>query len=137
MLEVLIVAAAAIVALAVGWIMQRRRPDAPLSTSHTLPDQIDRTDFVRPEAAWLVAVFTSDTCSSCARVWQSAQLLAGDEVAVQNVEVGSDAVLHERYGITAVPSVVIADGDGVTRRSFVGPPTSSALWSALGELRSG
>jgi len=134
-LQVVIVAASAAVALVVGWYMQRRRPAAPLSTSHTLPDQLDRADFENASTPWLVAVFTSETCSTCAKVWQSAQFLAGEDVAVQNVEATRDAVLHDRYGITAVPSVVIADRTGVARRSFLGPPSSSDLWSGLDEAR--
>ena len=134
--QILIVAAVAIVALTVGMIVQRRAPDAPTApTQHTTPDQIDRADFARPEAPWLVAVFTSATCETCAKVWTSTQLLESGEVAIQNVEVKADSDLHERYNITAVPSVVIADHDGVSRASFLGPPTSSELWAKLAELR--
>ena len=135
MIPVAVVAVAAIVALIVGWWAQRQRPDRPVTTSHTLPDQIDRSEFADPGADWLVVVFTSATCDSCARVWQSAQLLATPGVAVQNVEATRDAELHRRYEITAVPSVVIADRDGVSRRSFLGPPSSSDLWAAMTELR--
>lgn len=135
MLQVVIVAVTAAVALAVGWYVQNRRPAAPLSTSHTLPDQLDRADFDGPSTPWLVAVFTSESCSTCAKVWQSAQFLAGDDVVVQNVEATHDRAIHERYRITAVPSVVIADQSGVARRSFLGPPSSSDLWSGLDEAR--
>jgi len=134
--QVAIVAGAAIVALIVGWVAQRRRPAPPLSISHTLPDQIDRSDFAQADTDWLVAVFTSDTCATCAKVWQSAQLLATPDVAVQNIEVNRDGDLHERYDITAVPSVVIADHEGVSRRTFLGPPSSSELWAAMADLRS-
>lgn len=134
--QILIVAGVALVALAVGTIVQRRAPDAPTAPiQHATPDQLDRADFVRPEAPWLVVVFTSATCETCAKVWTSTQLLESGEVAIQNVEVKADAELHERYNITAVPSVVVADGEGVTRASFLGPPTSSELWAKLAELR--
>ena len=136
MIQVLIVAAVAAVALGVGWYMQTRAPDAPTSApNHKTPAQIDRHDFVRPDAPWLVAVFTSATCSTCAKVWTSTQLVESDEVAIQNVEVMKDAELHERYKITAVPSVVIADHEGVARGSFLGPPSSADLWAKLTELR--
>lgn len=136
MIQVLIVAAVAIIALAVGAYVQRQAPDAPTApTQHTTPDQLDRADFVDPEKPWLVAVFTSATCETCAKVWTSTQLLESDAVAIQNVEVSADAELHERYNITAVPAVVIADHDGVTQASFLGPPTSSELWAKLAELR--
>lgn len=136
MTQIIIVAAVAAVALGVGWAMQRQAPDAPTGVpNHKTPVQVDRNDFVRPEAPWLVAVFTSATCQTCAKVWTSTQLVESDDVAVQNVEVVDDAALHERYGITAVPSVVIADASGVTRGSFLGPPTSADLWAKLAELR--
>ncbi len=133
---ILIVAVVAAIALAVGWWAQRRQPDRPTEPeSHTVPSQIDRADFVRPEAEWLVVVFTSKSCATCAKVWTSTQLVESDAVAIQNVEVHDDADLHERYAITAVPAVVIADSVGVTRGSFLGPPTSADLWAKLAELR--
>ena len=138
LIQILIVAGVAIIALGVGTIVQRRTPDAPTSlTQHTTPDQLDRNDFARPDAQWLVAVFTSATCETCKKVWTSTQLLESNEVAIQNIEVKDDAELHERYNITAVPSVVIADDTGVSRASFLGPPTSSELWAKLAELREG
>ncbi|NNC79121.1 MAG: hypothetical protein HKN94_03115 [Acidimicrobiales bacterium] len=135
MLQVLIVAGVALVALGVGWYMQQQQPDAPPPTSHTVPDQLDRNDFTRPDAPWLVTVFTSETCATCAKVWQAAELVDSDDVAVQNIEVSADAALHERYAITAVPLVAVVDAAGVTRRSFLGPPTAADLWAALAELR--
>lgn len=136
LLQLLIVAGVAVVALAVGTVVQRRSPDAPSTpTQHTVPDQLDRNDFNRPDAPWLVAVFTSATCETCAKVWTSTQLLESSEVAIENIEVKADSELHERYNITAVPLVVVADHDGVTRASFLGPPTSSELWAKLAELR--
>jgi len=134
--ELLLVAAVALVALGVGWIMQQRAPDAPTAPeTHSTPDQIDRNDFVRPEAPWLVAVFTSATCDTCAKVWDAAELVEADEVAIQNVEVGQAKDLHDRYSITAVPAVVIADSAGVAKASFLGPPTAADLWAKLAELR--
>ena len=76
------------------------------------PAQVDRADFARPDAPWLVAVFTSATCSTCAGVWERAQPLASDAVAVQEVEHGRDRALHDRYGIDAVPATLVVDADG-------------------------
>ena len=138
MTQIIIVAVVAAIALAVGWFVQRRAPAPPIApTRHVLPEQLDRADFARPDAPWLVVVFSSATCETCAKVWTSAQLTASDAVEVQNVEVQSDPELHERYNITAVPSVVIADADGVSRGSFLGPPTSAELWAKLAEVREG
>ena len=112
----------ALVALAVAAYLQRRqRPAAPIRTGWSVPAQVDRADFARPEAPWLVAVFTSSTCSSCAGVWQRAQPLASEAVVVQELEHTRDRALHERYAIDAVPATLVVDAAG--RR---GRPASSA-----------
>jgi hypothetical protein len=116
-------------------INRRRRPPAPTNVSHTVPDRLDRADFVRPDAPWLVAVFTSATCTSCGGVWDKARHLDGAAVAVQEVEEGADRALQDRYRITAVPTVVIADAVGVVRAAFVGPVTATDLWATMAELR--
>jgi hypothetical protein len=130
---VLVLVALAVAAAVV--IERRRRPDVPTNVEHTLPGQLDRRDFARPEAPWLVAVFTSATCSSCPGVWDKAQLLASDDVAVHEAEVGAARDLHDRYRITAVPAVVIADATGAVRATFLGPVTATDLWATVAELR--
>ena len=136
MLQIVIVVVVALVALGVGAYTQRQAPDAPTAPkNHTTPDQVDRADFKSPDKPWLVVVFTSATCETCAKVWTSTQLLTTAEVGVQNVEVTKDAELHERYDITAVPSVIIVDEQGVTNASFLGPPTSSELWETLARVQ--
>ena len=136
MTQVLIVVGVAVAALVIGWIAQNRAPDAPTTPiTHTTPDQIDRADFARPDAPWLVTVFTSATCETCAKVWTSTQLVESDEVAIHNSEVKDEADIHKKYNITAVPSVVIADAQGVARGSFLGPPSSADLWATLAEVR--
>ena len=84
---VLIVGAVAIAAL-VGLIVGRRRPDSPSTPTAHIPGQLDRNDFTRPATPWLVAVFTAETCSTCAGVWEQALPLGGAEVAVQELEAG-------------------------------------------------
>src|SRR5690606_25897087 len=133
---VLIAVALVAVAGAVSFLLQRRRPDAPTQPrTYRVPSQLDRHDFERPEAPWLVAVFTAHTCSTCQGMWQKAQALACDEVVVQELEVTRDAAVHERYGIDGVPLIVIADAAGVVRASFVGPATATDLWATVAELR--
>lgn len=132
MLVVVLVA----VAIGVAVVLERRRrPAAPTNVGHTLPDQLNRADFERAEAPWLVAVFTSATCNTCAGVWDKARLLESDDVAVHEVEVGAARDLHERYRITAVPAVVVADAAGVVRSTFLGPITATDLWATVAELR--
>ena len=124
-----------IVAVVVAVAIDRRRPDAPTQARWAVPTQLDREDFARPEAPWLVAVFTSATCDSCAGVVAKAAPLDSDEVAVQEVEVGAQPDLHRRYSIDAVPCLVLADAEGVVRASFVGPPTATDLWATVADLR--
>ncbi|HEY2998853.1 MAG TPA: hypothetical protein VGJ43_09790 [Acidimicrobiales bacterium] len=132
-----LVAILVVVAIAVAVVIdRRRRPPAPTATpTHTLPGHLDRADFAHPEAPWLVAVFTSATCDTCAGVWDKARHLASDQVAVQEAEVSGARHLHERYRITAVPAVVVADGAGEVRATFLGPVTATDLWATLAELR--
>ena len=122
--------------LGVAALMQRRRrPDAPVRTGYAVPQQLDRADFDRSGTPWLVAVFTSATCTSCAGVWDRARHLECAEVAVQEVEVKTRQDLHDRYRIEAVPTTVVADAAGVVRQSWVGPITATDLWAAVAELR--
>jgi hypothetical protein len=127
-----------VVAVVVALWLQRRRPEAPSRPAFSVPVQVDRADFARPEAPWLVAVFTSRTCESCAGVWDKARHLDADgagPVAVQEVEVGAEPELHRRYGVDAVPLVLIVDGEGVVVRHFLGPVTATDLWAAVAEAR--
>jgi thioredoxin-related protein len=135
--RVLLAVVLAAVVVAVALLLQRRRPDPPSSSGadHSAPPQLDRSDFVRPDAPWLVVVFTSATCSTCADVWAKAEVLASDEVAVQQVEAVQDRALHQRYQVGAVPIVVIADARGVVVDSFLGPVSATHLWAALAEAR--
>ena len=135
MTRLLVVAAVVVVAMVVATVIQRRRADAPVRTGFSLPDQLDRADFTRPDAPWLVAVFTSATCATCADVWAKTDVLASDDVAVQQVEYGRDRELHDRYAIDAVPALVVVDALGVVRRSFLGPVSATHLWAALAEVR--
>ncbi len=82
-----------------------------------------------------MAVFTSATCEACAAVAATAAPLASDAVEVQVVEYGEHRHLHDRYGIDAVPLVVIADVVGVVRADHVGPVSATHLWGSLAEVR--
>ena len=94
------VAVALLVAMVLG-----RKPGAPASNTHHVPNLLDRNDFVRPEAPWLVAVFTSSTCDTCAGVWARAELLTSDQVATQRIDFQTDKAMHERYNIDGVPTL--------------------------------
>jgi len=124
------------VAVGVAAYLRRRDADAPQQgPSYDVPVQLDRHDFVRPDAPWLVAVFSSSTCLACQGTWDKAELLGSDAVAVQKLDSIEQKDTHTRYGVDAVPMVVIADADGAVQRSFIGEPTATDLWAALAELR--
>ena len=124
-----------IVAALIAVVVERRKPEAPTQGTWVAPAQLDRADFARPDAPWLVAVFTSATCDSCAQTLSRAQVLAGATVAVEDIEVKARPDLHRRYSIEAVPIVVVADAEGVVQASFVGPPSATDLWAAVAEAR--
>jgi hypothetical protein len=133
--RLLIASAIAIAATAVALLLRRRRPDAPTGRRGLVPDQLDRADFADPATPWLVAVFTSATCSSCAEVQAKAAVLASDDVAVDVVEYTARRDLHRRYHIEAVPLVAIADRAGVVRQHFLGPVSATDLWAAVADVR--
>ena len=114
-------------------VRRRRRLDPPTQPRRELPSQLDRSDF--DGAGWLVAVFTSDTCSTCADVVRKAEVVRCDDVTVQVASYQARRDLHERYAIDAVPCLVIADAQGVVRGGFLGPVTATDLWAAVADAR--
>jgi len=137
-MAVRVVLAAAILAIAAGvawWLEHRRVVSAPTQGRATVPQQLDRHDFPRPDAPWLVALFTSKDCDSCAGLFDKAKPLESHDVTVTEIEYSVQPDLHRRYQIDAAPITVLADAAGVTRGSFVGGFGASELWNALAELR--
>lgn len=125
------------VALGVAWWLNRnRRTAAPAQGGASLvPEQLDRNDFERPDAPWLVALFTSTHCDSCQGLIDKAAPLESPDVAVVEVEYTQHRDLHDRYRIEAAPITVVADADGVTQASFVGAFDAGELWAAVAALR--
>ena len=126
-----------VVALVIAYVLEKRKPAPPTQPSWAVPSQLDRADFDRPDAPWLVAVFTSATCNTCAGVLARVRPLENDEVAVQDVEAVERRDLHQRYGIDAVPTLVVADAEGVVRGSLVGPASAEEIWAAVSRVRDG
>lgn len=134
-----LVVALAIVAVAAGvatLVSRRRRADPPTQPRRSMPAQLDRADFADPSAPWLVVVFSSDTCSTCADVISKAEVLRSDDVAVDVASFQARRDLHQRYSVDAVPCLVIADAAGSVRAGFLGPVTATDLWAAVAEVRS-
>jgi hypothetical protein len=130
---VLVIGAVLVAGLVV--VVVGRRTDPPASNTHNVPRTLNRADFAKPDVPWLVAVFTSATCNTCAGVIERARHLESEDVAVQELEIASAKAIHDRYRIDAVPTLVIADTSGTVQQAFLGPVKTAELWSALAELR--
>ncbi len=133
-----VLVAVAIVALAAGVaavVNRRRGADPPTQPRHEIPAQLDRADFCEPAAPWLVAVFSSESCHTCADVIAKAEVIRSDAVAVDVVPFQTRRDVHQRYAIDAVPCLVIADAAGAVQASFLGPVTATDLWAAVAEAR--
>lgn len=124
-----------VAALGVAWVLQRRRPEPPPRDVYPVPRQLDRADFPRPDAPWLVALFSSTTCEGCAGLAGKVAVLESGEVAVCDVDFEAERELHRRYDISGIPMTLVADGAGVVRAAFVGSVTATDLWAAVAECR--
>ncbi|MGZ6896155.1 MAG: hypothetical protein ACXVJZ_01840 [Acidimicrobiia bacterium] len=118
---------------AIAIVLERRRRATvtPVRDAFPVPRQLTRADFPRPETPWLVALFSSDTCDGCAAMRGRVAALETPEVAVVDVSWQDGRPLHERYEISGVPMVLVADAEGVVRRAFVGSVTATDLWAAV------
>ena len=136
-LRLIIAIAVFAIALGIAWWLNRNRRSAAPSQGGTsiVPEQLDRRDFPRPDAPWLVVLFTSAHCDSCQGLLDKAAPLESADVAVTEIEFTQHRELHARYRIDAAPITVVADADGVTQASFVGAFEAGELWAALAALR--
>ncbi|MEO6629905.1 MAG: hypothetical protein ABIP03_15205, partial [Aquihabitans sp.] len=87
MWQILVILGLVAVATVAAQVLRRRDGDAPeQGRSWVVPTQLDRDDFDRPDAPWLVTVFTSSTCLACDGTWTKAEILESPMVAVQHVD---------------------------------------------------
>lgn len=114
-------------------VRRQRQADPPTQARRELPSQLDRADFDGDD--WLVAVFTSESCSTCADVVRKAQVLESAQVTVVTASYQARPDLHQRYEIDAVPCLLIADTEGVVHAGFLGPVTATDLWAAVANAR--
>jgi len=132
LLVALVVVVAAVV---VARLLERRRPAPPTRDAYPVPAQLDRLDFPRPDAPWLLVLFSSRTCDSCRPMGERVAALESDTVATVDVEAFAEKELHRRYRIDGVPMVVLADAEGVVRAGFVGSVDAWELEEALAGAR--
>ena len=135
MIRFVIVGVVVVIALLANLWQRKRQVDAPTQGASEVPSQIDRSDFVRPDAPWIVLAFTSATCQTCSDIEREVRGLETNSVAIQILEYTAERELHERYKIDAVPTVLMADANGVVQANFLGPVSATDLWAALARVR--
>ena len=135
MIRFVIVGVVVVIALLANLWQRKRQVDAPTQGASEVPSQIDRSDFVRPDAPWIVLAFTSATCQTCSDIERKVRVLETNSVAIQILEYTAQRDLHERYKIDAVPTVLMADANGVVQANFLGPVSATDLWAALARAR--
>ena len=131
-MALLVVTVAVLVA---RWLESRRRAEPPTRDRYPVPAQLDRSDFPRSDAPWLVVLFSSLSCESCIPMAAKVAALDSESVATCEVEFSAQPDLHRRYGIEGVPLVVLADAEGVTMNAFVGSASAGELWAAVAQAR--
>lgn len=135
-LRIGIAAVCVIIAALIALVLNRRRPTGPpVRDAARIPAQVERRDFVRPGAPFLVIAFSSAACEGCGPMVEKVRVLESREVATAEIEYTADKALHEKYEIDAVPLVLVTDAEGVVRRSFLGTASATDLWAAVAELR--
>src|SRR5688500_10032971 len=122
-----IAAAVVLAAALIGWRLRGQRPEAPPRDAHPVPHQLDRADFPRADAPWLVAYFSSTTCAGCQGLAEKIVVLESSDVATVDCSFESQRDLHDRYDISAIPMILIADAAGVVHRAFIGHTTATDL----------
>ena len=135
MIRFVIVGVVVVIALLANLWQRKRQVDAPTQGASEVPSQIDRADFARPDAPWIVLAFTSATCQTCSDIERKVRVLETNSVAIQILEYTAERELHERYKIDAVPTVLMADVNGVVQANFLGPVSATDLWAALARAR--
>ena len=135
MIRFVIVGVVVVVALLANLWQRKRQVHAPTQGASEVPSQIDRADFARPDAPWIVLAFTSATCQTCSDIERKVRVLETNSVATHILEYTAERELHERYKIDAVPTVLMADANGVVQANFLGPVSATDLWAALARVR--
>lgn len=126
--RLVILAALTIAAIAVAYLLQRRRPEPPSSPSYRSISEIDRSEFAHPDANILIVMFGSTTCNTCPVVWETIESLG---VPAERVDVQDDPVRHKRYRIDGVPTTIVVNAAGIVGRTFFGPLTAEDLRAEL------
>lgn len=134
-MERLIIAALLIVAaIAVAWLIQRRRGAHGAAVPRSeLPSAVD-LGAVGIAVGPALVVFTEETCRTCAAALAVVRGPAGAGLPVAEVSFGNDRELHRRHGIDTVPTTAVVDVTGQVIDGWVGSVDLSALAAALAQV---
>tara|TARA_B110000438_G_C15718987_1_gene608891 strand:+ start:115 stop:534 length:420 start_codon:yes stop_codon:yes gene_type:complete len=100
----------------------------------TVPGHLERSDFAFRNEPWIALVFSSNTCETCKSVIDAAKGLSIKSIPFQEISVEENKELHDRYGIDAVPMLLILDNFGVVRSHYLGPVALSRLEDDFDEI---
>ena len=114
--------------------VRRRRPDAADAAGARVPDQLDRSR-LRPPRRPVAGrrVHLGDLRHVRRRGRQGARCWRAPTSPSSRSSISAPRPLHERYAIDAVPTLVVADAEGVVRASSSArsaPPTSGRVAAA-------
>jgi len=142
MSTLLLVAGAVIMALAVSALTRRtatsgrRARGHDTEPEHHIPDVVSASDFGIPEGQWMLLVFSSEKCATCAVVVEAVSRIDMPGLAVEVIEIERMPELHAEYRIDAVPTTIVADPTGSVCKSFLGPVDLPIIELAVSAARS-
>lgn len=133
-LRVVVAAVVVTVAVMAAIMIERRRARPVTVGGIDVPTVVNRSDFQADAVPWIVVIFTNTDCDSCVVMRERVTALGRDAVAVYEVDYAKARPVHERYGITAVPTTVVVDEHGDVRASWVGKVSTEELERELTQL---
>lgn len=118
-------------------VVNRRKRGSTQTTHYDAPVRLDLHDFFDKVTEVCVVAFTSSSCESCDNVWSKVAVVQSDKVSVANIEYEDDRgkILHAKYDIEAVPTIVVCDTAGTTKKAYLGSVTATDLWAGVAAVR--
>ena len=102
-----------------------------LTSGWSIPGHLSREDFWFTNESWLVVIFSSESCETCKPLVAESMKLSSLGIAIQEIAVETNKDLHEKYGIDAVPMLLLVDKFGVVRSSHLGPTNSEEVRNSI------
>ncbi len=142
MSTILLVAGAVTIALTVSTLTRKAAASGRLAGGHDtepkhhIPDVVSASDFGIPEGQWMLLVFSSEKCATCAVVVEAVSRIDMPGLAVEVIGIERMPELHADYRIDAVPTTIVADPTGSVRKSFLGPVDLPMIRLAVSAARS-